>query len=320
MKKNKTDDVKLEDCSLSQLCGLIASYSVAFEDASDFLEDKTYAFCTAGHFEVAKAELTKLARFFEEMPDKNDENSRDLADVYILIGEICQYVNKFRESVEWFKKAAVVADRYAVPFHNLAAAYLELGDRESAVRSLEQEIFLEPGNYFSALRLADLYETQGFNEKAEKCLEAILERNPDNIKALHKLITHYEEKHPEAGVELLRRRLLGIKKDFNEIETVIRTCHLCRDERFDDALKFISAQFVKAPSMTMLYLLRAYVLGEMHQYARKKRELIEFKKNCFGKIKFIENKLEEFAHIFGDKAASGLEKVLAVSRIHHQPG
>ena len=81
--------------------------------------------------------------------DKNDENSRDLADVYILIGEICQYVNKFRESVEWFKKAAVVADRYAVPFHNLPAAYMELGDRESAVRSLEQEIFLEPGNYFS---------------------------------------------------------------------------------------------------------------------------------------------------------------------------
>jgi tetratricopeptide (TPR) repeat protein len=317
VKKNKTDDVKLEDCSLSQLCGLIASYSVAFEDASDFLEDKTYAFCTAGHFEVAKAELTKLARFFEEMPDKNDENSRDLADVYILIGEICQYVNKFRESVEWFKKAAVVADRYAVPFHNLAAAYLELGDRESAVRSLEQEIFLEPGNYFSALRLADLYETQGFNEKAEKCLEAILERNPDNIKALHKLITHYEEKHPEAGVELLRRRLLGIKKDFNEIETVIRTCHLCREKRFDDALTFIAEQFVKAPSMTMLYLLKAHVLGEMHQYARKKRECIEFKKNCFGKIKFIENKLEEFGHVFGGKAASGLEKVLAVSRAHH---
>jgi len=47
------------------------------------------------------------------------------------------------------------------PTHNLATAFIELGDNASAIRSLEQEISLEPGNYFSALRLADLYETAG---------------------------------------------------------------------------------------------------------------------------------------------------------------
>jgi tetratricopeptide (TPR) repeat protein len=316
MKKTKIREPKLEDCSLSELCSLIGSYEVPFEDVADFVENKTYAYCTNGHYELAVLELTKLARFFEEMPGKNDENCRDLADIYILIGEICQYVNKFEESIEWFKKAAVVADRYAVPYHNLATAYIELGDAASAIRSLEQEILLEPGNYFSALRLADLYEQQGYNEKAELCLERILERNPENIKALHRLITHYQEKHPEAGVELLRRRLLGITKEFNEIEIVIRTFHLCEESRFADALEFIAVEFKKSPAMTMLHLLKAHVLGETHQFAMKRRELIEFKKNCFGKMKFIENKLEEFEHIFGEKAVGRLEKILMISRVH----
>ncbi|MGB7569995.1 MAG: hypothetical protein WBM07_19175 [Chitinivibrionales bacterium] len=316
MKKTNASNQRLENCSLSQLCSLISGYRVAFEDVADFIENKTYAFCTNGHYGLAVIELTKLARFFEEMPDKNDENCRDLADVYILIGEICQYVNKFKESIEWFSKAAIVADRYAVPYHNLATAYIELGDDASAIRSLEQEIVLEPGNYFSALRLADLYEQQGFNEKAETCLEKILERNPENIKALHKLITHYEEKHPEAGVELLRRRLLGIRKEFNEMEIVIRTFHLCKESRFAEALEFIAGEFKKSPAMSMLHLLKAHVLGETHQFSLKRRELIEFKKTCFGKMKFIENKLEEFKHIFGDKAVSRLEKILMISRVH----
>jgi tetratricopeptide (TPR) repeat protein len=317
MNKYKKQEQKLEECPLSELCSMISRYEVPFEDVADFVENKTYAFCTNGHYDLAVLELTKLAHFFEQMPEKNDENCRDLADVYILIGEICQYVNKFRESIEWFNKAAIVADRYAVPYHSLATAFIELGDNTNAVRSLEQEISLEPGNYFSALRLADLYEQQGYNEKAELCLEKILERNPENIKALHKLITHYEEKHPEADVKLLRRRLLAITKEFNEMEIVIRTFHLCKESRFADALKFLAGEFKKSPAMSMLHLLKAHVLGETRQFALKRRELIEFKKNCFGKMKFIENKLEEFKHVFGEPAVGRLEKILMISRVNH---
>jgi hypothetical protein len=69
--------------------------------------------------------------------------------------------------------------------------------------------------------------------------------------------------------------------------------------------------------MSMLHLLKAHVLGETHQFAMKRRELIEFKKNCFGKMKFMENKLEEFEHVFGEKAVSRLEKILLISRVHH---
>jgi tetratricopeptide (TPR) repeat protein len=316
MRKKKTIEINPENCSLSELCGLVADYIVPFEDVAEYIQEKAYGSCMNGGFSGALSELEKMAEFFEKMPEKNEEDCRDLADIYILIGEMHQYVNKFRESIPWFKKAAVVFDRYALPYHNLATSYIELNDTGNAIRSLEQETTLEPGNYFSILRLVDLYEQQSQFDRAEDCLKKILERNPDNIKALHKLITYYEEKHPDIEVELMRRRLLAIEKDFNEIETVIRTYHLCRENRFADAMNFVTVKLDESPTVTMLHLLKAYVFGELHQFARKRKELAEFKKHCYGKLKFMENKLEEFEHVFGKKAVAHLGKTLMISHPH----
>jgi tetratricopeptide (TPR) repeat protein len=91
-----------------------------------------------------------------------------------------QYINNYKESIEWFKKASVVFDRYALPYHNLATSFIALGDVTNAIKSLEQEVALEPGNYFSHLRLADLYEQQGETEKEVECLKNLLVRNPEN--------------------------------------------------------------------------------------------------------------------------------------------
>ena len=169
---------------------------------------------------------------------KSEDERRDLADICILIGEVNQYIGAFRESIKWFWRAAAAYGGYAIPFHNLATSFMELGDLENAIASLEREIALEPGNYFSRLRLADLYERQGAYRKVEECLESLLSRNPDNIQALHKLITHYESQKPAVNVRLLRRRLLSVTRKFSEMEMVIVVYHLCREEDFDRALRF----------------------------------------------------------------------------------
>jgi tetratricopeptide (TPR) repeat protein len=314
--KKKKVNINPENCTLAQLCGLVSEYIVPFEDVGEYIENKAYAGCMNGMFAEAVGELENLAAFFEKMPDKNEENCRDLADIYILIGEMHQYADTFRESIPWFKKAAVVFDRSALPYHDLATSYIELKDAANAIRSLVQEISLEPGNYFSILRLVDLYEAQGQFDKVEEGLKNILERNPDNIKALHKLITYYEEKHPDVDVELLRRRLLAIDRGFNEFETVIRAFHLCRENRLSEAMDFITAMIGESPNVIMFHLLKAHLFGEMHQFARKKAELAEFRKQCYGRDKFMENKLEEFEHVFGKKAVAHLGKTLIISHPH----
>jgi tetratricopeptide (TPR) repeat protein len=311
-RKNK-NEMNPESCSLSELCALVADYIVPFEDVAEIIENKTYASCMNGGFSETFGELSHLAAFFEKMSEKNEENCRDLADVYILIGEMHQYVDKFQESIPWFNKAAIVFDRSAQPYHDLATSYIRLKDTANAIRSLEQETALEPGNYFSIFRLVDLYEQQGQFDKVENSIERVLERDPDNLRALHRLIVYYEEKHPDVDVALMRRRLLAIDKDFSEIETLIRVHHLCRGNRISDAMDFISAIIGKTPTNSMFHLLKAYLFGEMHQFSRKRIELFEFKKLCFGKMKFMENKLEEFEHIFGKKATAHLEKALMIS-------
>jgi tetratricopeptide (TPR) repeat protein len=313
MTKKKLNTIQLESLELAGLCEAVSSMKVPFEDVSALIEDRTYSQCVNGSCDEPLADIKKLAHFFEIMEYKNEENCRDLADIYILIGEVDQYVGKYKDSIDWFKKAAVVFDRYAVPYHNLATSYHELGDIKSAIKSLEQEIGLEPGNYFSYLKLADLYEQQGENEKEEKCLNDLLVRNPENIQALHKLLVHYEKKQPLIEVELLRKRLLAIQKTFSELEIVIRTYHFCREEKYSQALDFLTSRIQESPAMTILYLLKAFVFGELHQFSRKRRELTEFKVHCLGKKEFMKSKLDEFEHVFGKKAVNRLGKILVLS-------
>jgi len=313
--KKRIEEINPEACTLTQLCALIREYTVPFEDVAEYLEDKIYCSCSRGDCSPAIATLTELAEFFEQMADKNEENCRDLADIYILIGEVYQYVHQFSESIAWFKKAAIVFDRYATPFHNLATSYAELGEIDNAIKSLEQEIALEPGNYFSMLRLVDFYESQGHLDKAEDGLKKILERNPDNIKALHKLIVYYEKEHPELDVELMRRRLLAIDRDFNEIEIVIRIYHICKENKFAEAIDSLTKRLAADSHESMTQLLLAHVYGELRQFSKKRKALAEFKKNCFGKLKFMENKIEEFGHIFGEKAAASTLKILMIAKV-----
>jgi tetratricopeptide (TPR) repeat protein len=200
-----------------------------------------------------------------------------------------------------------------MPYHNLATSYIELGDVAGAIKSLEQEIELEPGNYFSRLKLADLYEQQGKYAEVEESLKKLLSRDPENIQALHKLISHYENRLPHVDAELMRKRLISIDKTYNEIEIVIKVFHLCVEKMYGDALDFITEMIKNSPAMTMLYLLKAHVLGQLHQFSQKRKQLIEFKKNCHGKNEYMKNKLEEFEHIFGKKSAARLGKILVVT-------
>ncbi len=318
MPKKKAIAPNFEEMSLEQICNCVTAMEVPFEDVAEFIENRTYALCVEGHFSKAMSSLKTIAEFFEKMSGKNDENCRDLADVYILIGEVTQYVNLFKDSIEWFKKAAVVSDMYSVPYHNLATSFIALGEIPNAIKSLEQEIALEPGNYYSYLRLADLYEQQGLNEKEEDCLKQLLVRDPENIQALHKLIHHYEERQPDLDVMLLRKRIIAISKRFNEIEIVIKTYHLMKSNQLQEALKFVDARMEENPAMSVLHLLKAFLYGEMNQFARKKKDLVEFKRLCHGKMEYMKNKLDEFEHVFGKKAVVRLGKILVVANLNKE--
>lgn len=303
--------------TLARLCQLVTQEGRSYEDLSGQIEDAAYALCEASSIDKAVSELTGISFYLESITEKNDEQCRDLADVYLLIGQIYQYSGQYIESIQWFNRAAIVDDRYHAPYHSMAASYLHTGQIDKSIKCLEQELILAPGNYYSYLMLADLYEKEHRNDDVEKCLKSLLERDKENIQALHSLIRHYEKNDPSIDTMLLVRRLMGIHKSFSRIEMVIRSYYLCRDARYEDALNFISSWNKPGDLVTISDLVRAHIYHELHQFKRRRETLHMFRERNHGRIDVIESKLREFEALFGAIPAGNLRKLLLFSPALH---
>jgi tetratricopeptide (TPR) repeat protein len=299
--------------ALTGLCALVASGERPYEDVAEQIEDKAYELCEAGRLDLVVEQLCGVADFFEKFTGKNDEQCRDLADVYLLIGQIHQFAGQFFESIAWFTRAAIVDDRYPAPFHSLATSYRHLHEYDSAIKSLEHEIKLAPGNYYSYLLLADIYEEEDRSDDAERCLKRLLERDHENLQGLHRLIRYYEHSDAAISTSLLKRRLMGVNKEFNRIEAVIRAYYFCREGKFAEAIEFIDNWNKRSNGVTIMLLVKAYVFSEMRLYARRRKALAEFKMQNHGRSEVMMTKLREFASVFGDGAAEALHRQLMLS-------
>jgi len=311
-RKKKYDPTR---CSFKKLCELVTDYSYPYEDLAELIEDKGYEECMGGNDKEVIQELGRLSTFFENIENKNEENSRDLADVYLLTGEFCQCSDRIPESIAWFEKAIVVDDTYDVPYHSLATAYISLGKMNKAAQCLEQEITVAPGNYFSYLMLADLYEQRKKDDKVEDVLRNLLARDSNNIQALHKLITFYESRNPELDMELLRRRLINADKELIKLDLVIWTYHMCCDGRYEEALNFLNKREAESPEISLTHLLKGHIYGCMKQYVNKRNELEKFKKLNHRREEFMRSKLDEFCKVFGEKACTDMKKKMAVTKL-----
>jgi len=303
--------VKKHEPTLRELCEKVLSFKIIYDDAAERIEDLAYFECSNGDTQRAVNELERLADFFEGFQNKNEEISSDLAQVCLLIGQICQYSAIFDKSIEWINKSIVVDDQNPVAYHSLALSYQSIGDISAASRSLEQEIIVAPGNYYTYLLLADIYEKNRKNSEFEGVLKRLLERDHENIHGLHKLICFYERSSADLDVEFLRRRLLSRTLNLNRIEAIIRAYHLCRLNNYREAIEFLDNFGGAAPDVTIVHLANAHIYGEMNQYSRKRFELSLFKKKNHGKEEMMSIKIDEFASIFGEEAAQRIRRGLS---------
>lgn len=303
---------------LQTLCDLVIDYSYSYEDLAELIEDKAYDECSNGGGTDVIAHLIRLSEFFESMENKNEENLRDLADIYLLIGEFSQCINDYAASITWFEKAILVDDTYDVPYHSIAHSYLRLNNGEKAIQSLTMEIQIAPGNYYTYLLLADLYEQWGRMDEVEQVLNALLSRDPSNIQALHKLIKFYEKKDPHLDVSLLRRRLIQGDKQLVKLDLIIWTYHMCEEKNYEGALRFLDEREKESPEISVVHLLKAHIYSKQRYFVKRRQELMKFKKLNHGREEFMRTKIEEFKKIFDQHSAEELEKKLAlISLVAH---
>jgi len=315
MSARKADARPLHERTLAQLVSLVVLYGYPFEDLAELIEDRAYDVCehSGSDCHGTLRQLRRLAAFHEKGSGKGERRARNLADIYLLIGELYLYHDRARKSMRWFRKALRVRESYAAPYHSLALAQSNLGDHAAAARSLEEELIRAPENLYSYLMLAELYERLAEPERFEDALRRLLARDPENVQALHRLVRHYEQEQPGVDVELLRRRLLSVERDMSKAELVIWVYHMCRENRFVEALTALHRMEEKAADSPSIHLLKAAVYGEMRQFTRKKRELALFKRIASGSESVIRGELRQFEEVFGRSAVGKLSRRLAIS-------
>ncbi len=314
MSRKTCKSTPLSARNLDELCELVINCAAPYEDVAEYIEDRAFAESCAGNLSGAVERLVRIADFFEQFELKNEEICGDLAEVCVLIGEMYQHSGEFERSLPWFEKAIIVNDRYDAPYHGIAASYLRLGNTEGAIRSLQQEILVAPGNYYSYLLLAELYEQRNEIDQFTHILEILLERDADNVRALHKLIVHYQRENPALNVNFLRERILRSRRKNAKLDLLIWVYHMCIAGKHREALSELIEREERSPNLSIIHLLKAFIFGDLGQFAKKRAELALFKEQNFGKGDIVRNKLTEFASVFGEDAAQNLDRSLSTVR------
>jgi tetratricopeptide (TPR) repeat protein len=291
---------------LQHLCDSILNCTMAYSDIAVFIENRAYEEWQNGRVGHAIDQLIRITTFLERPRNSSDQTKRELADVYFLIGQLCQYSGLYSESIEWLSKSVFIDDGKSLSYHSIAESYVKTGNINQAARSYERELALDEGNYFTYLELAAIYERDGKPEKAEECLRKLLARDPDNIQGIHQLIQYYEKNNPSIDVKLLTKRLLNIEKKFSGIEAVIRSFYLLKVDRNDNAVAFISSWERDNNDSPVVACAKAYCYGRMKNVRLRKKETARFKAICKDRQDVIAGHIEEFRNVFGDVAAEKL--------------
>ena len=182
-----------EKYSLSELCQFIIDEEYAYDDLAEVIEKKASYSIDSSDVENTVKHLSDLADHLQYMEGKSDETIRDLCDIYLLIGDVLYATNHFEECVQWYEKGSLIDDRFDVPLHSLGMGYLALGKIDLALKSFKQELKVAPGNYFTYFIMVDIYEYRGELQLVEELLNALLERDHNNVMAMHRLITFFEK-------------------------------------------------------------------------------------------------------------------------------
>jgi tetratricopeptide (TPR) repeat protein len=167
-------------------------------------------FDTAYSLGLAYLSLRKLAEtklLFDEI--LNDMGSTP--QIHVLLGRAYRETGYLEEAIREFKKAIEVDPRYPRVHYYLALTYLAQGEREripTARALFEQELAIEPHEFFSTYFLGVVYLEDRNFPAAEDYLKRALRLQPDNPDPLLYLgQVYFETSRPQLAVESLKRSI-----------------------------------------------------------------------------------------------------------------
>jgi tetratricopeptide (TPR) repeat protein len=167
-------------------------------------------FDTAYSLGLAHLSLHKLAEtklLFDEI--LNDMGSTP--QLHVLLGRAYRETGYLDEAIREFKKAIEMDPRYPRVHYYLALVYLAQGEKEripTARALFEQELTIEPNEFFSTYFLGVIHLEDRNFPAAEDYLKKALRLQPDNPDPLLYLgQVYFETSRPQLAVESLKRSI-----------------------------------------------------------------------------------------------------------------
>jgi DNA-directed RNA polymerase subunit alpha len=135
--------------------------------------EKAATYLQAGSFDAAAKELKACANF---------ENIS--AGYHYQLGRLQELQGQYEEAVKNYKTALELSPNYQHALFNLAYRYDLAGDEEAAIDYYKQIVSTSPVYVNALLNLAVLYEDKSQCDKAEQCVDKVLEYHPNHKRAI----------------------------------------------------------------------------------------------------------------------------------------
>ncbi len=300
------DFTELKSYSLTRLVSLIITGNYTYQGVRDIIEEKVYLPETNQDPGTITSQMSRLA---DELDSKSELDHQVRYDVFLITGESYQIAGDYQGSVKWLEKAVQEADNPEGARHSLGVSYMKLREFREAAESFEKEIGIAPGNYYTYFLAADMWMEAGLQDRAADITGRLLERDPNNIRALHWLVKYYEDKSTDTS--MLKKRILDINREFISRDYIIWVYYMKDAGRVDEALEFLRVRFEENPEISIIKLLMIYLFICKGNYSGMKNSLDDFKRLNHGREKSVRFKLEEFGSVFGSYESMKIE-----SRLH----
>jgi tetratricopeptide (TPR) repeat protein len=130
----------------------------------------------------------------------------EIVDAYFVLGNICFKQQRYRDSIRWLAQALERKPDYDFVVLNMAIAHIELGDLETAERTLADFVGRFSADSILYLTLGDINIKQEDYGQAETYFQECLNLNPTSAAAVNNLArVRILQDRPEEALEFARK-------------------------------------------------------------------------------------------------------------------
>lgn len=223
-------------------------------------------------FEIADLEIENENYKTAEKIYNNILSISEEPGAYYGLAMIGEFLNKSEDySIENYKKAIEIDKKYDRAHYYLALLYDKIGEKDLAIKHLNEAISLNPNDYISLNDLGSLYEGLNKDDLAKRYIEKSLEINPDYGRALYNRGVLYKK---DGKNDLaLKVYYEAIDKFIDPFLFLNMSAIYIEEKRYEKALDILNEGLLRHPNSVNLHYNKACVYSILGNKDKSKFEL-----------------------------------------------